>query len=164
MSQTDVGMITNGGGPNRFGLIAAGRIAPRRAAFAALTALGTAGVLILFFHDPASLESRWFPPCLFHSLTGWYCPGCGSTRAAYHLLHGHLAAAFRLNPLMVLCVPYFAYAYLTFAWHVIFPAARPHASRGPAGAHWIWSFLALVLLYWVARNVPVYPLNVLAPH
>ena len=31
-----------------------------------------------------------FPPdgCVLHNLTGYYCPGCGGTRAIYALLHG----------------------------------------------------------------------------
>ena len=30
-------------------------------------------------------------PCLFHLVTGAYCPGCGGTRALLALLHGRLA-------------------------------------------------------------------------
>jgi hypothetical protein len=139
--------------------------AGRRALFAAITLFGTAALAVLFFNDPAADASRWFPPCLFHAATGWYCPGCGSTRGLYQLLHGHLAAAFRMNPLMVLCVPYLVYAFLTCAAKVTFPHARwANPSRAPTKAQWIWSFLALVLLYWVVRNLPIYPFNLLAPH
>ena len=30
-------------------------------------------------------------PCIFHKLTGLYCPGCGGTRAVYWLLKGNVA-------------------------------------------------------------------------
>lgn len=33
-------------------------------------------------------------PCIFHKLTGLYCPGCGGTRAVYWLLKGNVAYSF----------------------------------------------------------------------
>ncbi len=39
------------------------------------------------------------PRCTWHDLTGFACPGCGSTRSARHLLAGDLRAAFAMNPL-----------------------------------------------------------------
>src|SRR5258708_4223181 len=58
---------------------------------------GVEAGLILFFHNPS--ESQFYPVCLFHKLTGWHCPGCGSLRALFHLAHGHWATAFHFNPL-----------------------------------------------------------------
>ena len=29
-------------------------------------------------------------PCLFQMITGYYCPGCGGTRATVFLLHGDI--------------------------------------------------------------------------
>jgi hypothetical protein len=42
------------------------------------------------------------PQCAFHALTGFPCPTCGATRAAFQFLHGHFAASFRFNPLAFL--------------------------------------------------------------
>ncbi len=42
--------------------------------------------------------------CLFHTLTGLNCPGCGGTRAAYQLLHGRLLLALRDNALFILAL------------------------------------------------------------
>lgn len=39
-----------------------------------------------------------FPPCLLHSLTGLYCPGCGGTRACRLLLSGHIFQSFLYHP------------------------------------------------------------------
>lgn len=39
-------------------------------------------------------------PCFFHSLTGYYCPGCGGTRASYAFLHGHFIRSFMLHPII----------------------------------------------------------------
>lgn len=40
-------------------------------------------------------------PCLFHLLTGLYCPGCGGTRAVYYLLHGQLVTSLQFHPLVL---------------------------------------------------------------
>lgn len=40
-------------------------------------------------------------PCVFHSLTGLYCPGCGGTRAVRALLKGDLWMSFQYHPLVL---------------------------------------------------------------
>src|SRR5579864_5631489 len=73
------------------------------------TGVGTclAGVIVLRIFDPAT--SGAFPPCPVHYLTGWYCPGCGSLRALHQLLHGNLRAAWAMNPLTVILLPFLTY-------------------------------------------------------
>ena len=39
-----------------------------------------------------------FMPCLFHAMTGFYCPGCGGTRAVAALLRGDLVSSFCYHP------------------------------------------------------------------
>jgi len=39
------------------------------------------------------------PACPWHVMTGWPCPGCGTTRAIVHLLHADVPGAMRFNPL-----------------------------------------------------------------
>lgn len=36
--------------------------------------------------------------CYLHTLTGYYCPGCGGTRSASFLIHGHLWKSLYYNP------------------------------------------------------------------
>ena len=43
-------------------------------------------------------------PCLFYLWTGWYCPGCGGTRAVKALLAGHPVISFLYHPLILYCV------------------------------------------------------------
>lgn len=42
------------------------------------------------------------PPCLFHFLTGYYCPGCGGTRSVLLFMQGYFIKSFIYYPL----VPY----------------------------------------------------------
>lgn len=109
--------------------------------------LALAAVATLFFVDPA--ESRIFAPCPFHLLTGYHCPGCGSLRAVHRLLHGDVAAALALNPLMVVSIPVLG----LLAW-------KPHWALKV----WVpWAALAILIAYGIARNIPAWPFHLLAP-
>jgi len=66
------------------------------------------GSLLYFFFDPAL--SDFFPKCIFHSLTGLDCPGCGSQRAIHALLHGEVVKAADMNLLVVLFLPLLFYS------------------------------------------------------
>ncbi len=65
--------------------------------------LVTGALLVLFFFDPATVG--FYPPCLFKTVLGMGCPGCGSLRAMHQLLHGNFAAAWTLNAPVVVAVP-----------------------------------------------------------
>jgi hypothetical protein len=114
----------------------------------ALAALGSGAVL--FFFDPA--KHGFYPICLFHSLTGWNCPGCGATRAAYQLLHGHLLRALRDNAMLVLMLA--ALAIGGVYWAVRKARNQPAALNVPTGAWWV--FLVIVFLFTVLRNLPAF--------
>jgi Protein of unknown function (DUF2752) len=114
----------------------------------ALAALGSGAML--FFFDPA--KHGFYPICLFHSLTGLNCPGCGGTRAAYQLLHGHLLRALHDNALFVLALAVLA------IWSVRLMVQKmrnqPVRFEVPARA-WGW-FLGGALLFTVLRNIPAF--------
>ena len=71
----------------------------RRLAGIALVVVVAVGMAVLFLFDPSS--HHFYPVCLFHRVTGLNCPGCGSTRACYALLHGELVTALHDNALFV---------------------------------------------------------------
>ena len=104
--------------------------APLSLAFFAVVVLVAAALgsgAILFFFDPT--KHGFYPICLFHSLTGWNCPGCGATRAAYQLLHGHLLRALHDNALFVLTL-----AALAAQGAVAGPEKNPKPAGGVRGA------------------------------
>lgn len=59
---------------------------------------------IYFIFDPA--QSAWMPKCIFHLITGWDCPGCGSQRMGHALLHLDIAGAWRANAMLLCALPY----------------------------------------------------------
>lgn len=57
---------------------------------------------VYFYFDPAQYP---FPKCVFLSLTGWECPGCGIQRAVHALLHGNISLAWHYNPFIFVVMP-----------------------------------------------------------
>ncbi len=116
------------------------------------------GLVVLYFFKPG--QSPIYPPCPFHLITGLYCPGCGSLRAIHALLHGRILSALDLNPLMVVSIPFLGYGFISLALYKIMGRGLPQLIKHPL---WIWSILALIIVYTILRNIPFYPFSVLAP-
>lgn len=117
------------------------------------------GVAVLFYVlDPN--QYVLFPKCAFHSLTGAYCPGCGSQRALHSLLHLDFAGVVSYNflflPAALLLLYHYSHPFLNniFNWklpNIFYMKYTPIV------------ILAVVILFWILRNLPVYPFSALAP-
>jgi len=125
---------------------------PGRWTVAAATVAGAAAVAALFFLDPA--HGGIYPPCPFRALTGYLCPGCGTLRGLHQLLHGHFAAAFRLNPLSMSTLPFVGYATARSLLEAVTGRPLPRDFIRPFV---IWALLAAILAFWVLRNTPLSP-------
>ncbi len=126
----------------------------------ALLTAGAAAWWILWRFDPRT--AGFFPACPFHAATGFYCPGCGSTRALHALAHLDPAAAFRFNPLATVMLPLLGALILV---QVLAPFSSPWRHwQNAVPARWIWGFFAVVITFWITRNIPLYPCTLLAPH
>jgi hypothetical protein len=110
---------------------------------------------LLYGIDPS--ESKLIPPCPFRAFTGLYCQGCGSLRAAHQLLHGRLLAAFDLNPLMVVALPFLGY--ILVSSRIERQTNRPPLLPKRTG----WFVLTALLLFAILRNFAFHPFSVLAP-
>ncbi len=115
---------------------------------------------LLYFLFPVA-NYRFFPKCIFHELTGLYCPGCGSQRAFSALLHGDLLLALHDNLLMVCSIPLLIYSAYIFTWNTFHQQKkRQRFFYSPA---FVKSFLLLLIAFAVLRNINLSPFNLLAP-
>ncbi|MBN1550116.1 DUF2752 domain-containing protein [bacterium] len=115
--------------------------------FAGSGLLLLAALVMLYLQNPET--SYFFPPCPFHYLTGFYCPGCGSLRAIHELLHLDIMAALDNNPLMVISIPILIVLQIwkKILYHPVTP----------------WIAFVIIIVYGILRNIPVFPLSWLAP-
>lgn len=117
-------------------------------------------IIIYFTFNPA--VSSIFPNCPFNSLTGLYCPGCGSQRAFHQLLHGNIFAAAGYNFLMVVSLPVLIISLAEET--AVFFSGRSNRLKFIYHPSLPKIVLVMVLAFWVLRNIPLYPFTLLAPH
>lgn len=118
------------------------------------------GLAILFFVlDPS--KNAIFPKCMFHSITGYYCPGCGSQRAIHSLLHLNIAGVVHYNflflPAMLLIIYHYLHPILNRIFHWKLPNLF-YFKYTPL------IILGVVIVFWILRNIPLFPFSELAPN
>lgn len=69
-----------------------------------------------------------YPVCPIRALTGWRCPGCGTTHAIAALLAGHFADAWHYNAMATIAYPVVA----LLALIPLYSALRWNQWRSPA--------------------------------
>ncbi|GAB6991059.1 DUF2752 domain-containing protein [Paenibacillus pini] len=98
----------------------------------------------------------WLPvtnigiPCVFHELTGLYCPGCGMTRVILSLLRLDGVQAFRYNPLVFILLPLYVMYFIT---------QKKQMNRTSNGIMAV--MLIVTLAFGLLRNIPIF--DFLAP-
>ncbi len=105
-------------------------------------------VVILFFWNPAVLN--YYPPCLFETVTGLLCPGCGGMRGTHQLLHFNFWEAYTLNPLVYVSTPLIIYSIVYYLALVVFNKQLP---KVPVNSKTITIAAVVVLLFWIFRNL-----------
>ena len=126
-----------------------------------LVSAGVSALALLYFFVDARYNS-FLPRCLFYMFTGLYCPGCGSQRAISSLLHGDVWQAINYNLLLVFSLPIVLYAAGIRIMNVFGP--RQYRQRLFYKSWFTRLILVLVIVFGIARNIPFYPFNLLAPH
>lgn len=124
----------------------------RRSTVIAIWSFLLAGAAYLFVFEPG--KTGYFPPCLFRMVTGFTCPGCGTTRALHQILHGHFETAFMLNPLLLVAMPFLLFALLRYSV-IVMRGGVPRPNALPA--RYIYGLFVVILSFWIFRNTPLYP-------
>ena len=90
----------------------------------------------------------FFPKCPFFILTNLQCPGCGSQRAIYNLIHGNIANAFSYNALLVISIPFVVLLVVAEILKKRYSCfyENLHSSKV------ILSCLIIVISWWILRN------------
>ena len=134
------------------------RPSPPVASAVILSGLGVAVLALLRLVDPRLPGN--YPTCPFLLFTGCYCPGCGTLRALATLMEGDLRSAMGYNPLTVLSLPVLSTLNLMMVARKSERLTRSQLRVPPLAA---WTLLAVIISFWVLRNIPLYPLSMLAP-
>jgi len=120
---------------------------------AAVTAGACAACAVVAWADPTE-PGNPLPRCPIKLVFGIDCPGCGSLRMIYSLMHGDLAAAVHYNAVSLAALPLLVLALATWAtgrWR-----GRPVRSW----QHWRWTPLVIMVVFvgwFLIRNIPVEP-------
>lgn len=90
-------------------------------------------------------------PCVFHTVTGLLCPGCGVTKMCLALLRLDLSEAWEANTVLFLMLPVLAALGIRMAVRYV----RVGNTVGPK---WedavIWVMVALLMIWGIVRNLP----------
>src|ERR1700712_1864647 len=98
------------------------------------------------------------PVCPTKALLGIDCPGCGSLRMIYCLLHGDVAGAARFNALGLVAIGFLLWAFGAWTY------GRVVHRRIASWQHQRWAAvvaLVLVSTWFVVRNLPMAPFTAL---
>ncbi len=89
-------------------------------------------------------------PCIFNSLTGLKCPGCGISRMFLSLLRLDFAAAFRWNGLIFAALPVVAVLYIYHQYRYV-----RYGEVGLKGWENVLSVIGIILLlaFGIIRNL-----------
>jgi hypothetical protein len=107
--------------------------------------------------DPTSTGGP-LPVCPTKALLGIDCPGCGSLRMIYCLLHGDVAGAARFNALGLVAIGFLLWAFGAWTY------GRVVHRRIGSWQHQRWAAvvaLVLVSAWFVVRNLPMAPFSAL---
>lgn len=87
-------------------------------------------------------------PCIFHKITGLYCPGCGITRMIISIMNLNFYQAFRYNPLIFILLPFFIIYYILN--YIYWLKNKKFIINNK-----IWyTLLIIILIYTILRNIP----------
>ena len=120
-------------------------------------ALAAGACAVVWIGDPTT-PGGFLPVCPTKALLGIDCPGCGTLRMIYSLLHFDFISAVRFNALAVVALAFLIVAFAVWTYGSI-------VGRKISGwQHHRWAAtvtMVLVTLWFVVRNLPFAPFTAL---
>ena len=113
-------------------------------------------ILFILYHINLFIPTRILPPCMFHLLTGYSCPGCGCTRAVQSLLAGDLFSSLCYHPLILYCTLFYLCFMLSLSLIHICTNLFGQSSQ-PSATRMYLLYLLLVLLCFDEYSNSAYP-------
>ena len=88
-------------------------------------------------------------PCLFYTITGKLCPGCGITRCFISILHGDFIKAYHYNRFVFILLPFFTLYFIYWLYNYIIGNKNYYKVNKI-----VYLFLTVaVLIFTVIRNI-----------
>ena len=116
---------------------------------------GGFGVLLLLFLWITGIDlTRLGAPCIFHRVTGYYCPGCGGTRAVMAFVRGRWFTSFLYHPLVL----YLAILFMFFmATNTIQIIGHGKCNIGMKYHDiYVYAMVGIIVVNWIVKNVQVW--------
>lgn len=105
-----------------------------------------AGLLYAFL---CRLAGRPIIPCVFHIMTGFYCPGCGVSHMCLALLELDFQAAFQANAAIMILLPFgIVIAVRMAARYVKYGTLSPTRIENRI----LWIMTGIFILFGILRN------------
>jgi len=114
-----------------------------------LLAILAVGAVLLYFLDP--MEQKFMPKCMFKTVTGLNCPGCGFQRAMHALLHGRLSEALHYNLFLAIGIPYLAAVFSANA--LLQGEKRAKVLNVLEGRLMAWFYVVTFIIWFIVRNI-----------
>jgi hypothetical protein len=87
--------------------------------------------------------------CFLHEMTGYYCPGCGGTRAVDALLRGHWGKSLYYHPVVVYTVVVVILYVLSHTLSILTKGRVRAMLFRPA---YLYIMVGIILLQWIVKN------------
>lgn len=92
-------------------------------------------------------------PCIFHKITGLYCPGCGVTRMCLALIRLDLSTAFECNRMVFMILPV-AFPMVVWQLNRYIQIGNTRFTKWQKSL--IWLMVVSLILFGILRNMPAF--------
>ena len=123
----------------------------KRLYFLGIGVLLLIGLYILFKQYTKFDLLSLIPPCRFRRMTGFYCPGCGGTRAVRALLQGRVITSFFYHPFVLYCAVVAGVFMITNTLQLVVGNKRKIGMKYRHG--YLYGSAALLVVNWIVQNI-----------